>query len=268
MNPIRFGRTDRLLGRSLVGVFHAAEGAPSPTAVLLCPPFGQEAIRIHRFQRVLSERLARAGQATLRFDYFGTGDSAGDDLDGCVKRWRDDILQADTELRRLAACGEVVWVGARLGATLAMQAGTQAEKPPARIVAWEPVIDGRAYLHELAHEHVRAISSPYRAPVAPASDRPDGEALGFAMSAALIDEIACIDEGSVAAWSGPKAVIAHAGDGTLRQWSQGETAQGRPCAWHALPERFEWTAGEAMNTALVPQPALQCLLQVIQEPCT
>jgi hypothetical protein len=100
--------------------------------------------------------------------------------------------------------------------------------------------------------------------VSPAGDRPVGEALGFAMSSTLIDQIACIEDSDVSSWPGPIDVVAHADQGALRQWAERERARGHPCTWHALPDQFEWTAEEAMNTALVPQPALQCLLGVIQ----
>jgi hypothetical protein len=61
----------------------AQEGLDAPgAAVLLCNPFGQEAIRCHRAFRLLSARLASSGIPSLRFDYFGTGDSPGNDGEG------------------------------------------------------------------------------------------------------------------------------------------------------------------------------------------
>lgn len=265
MIPIRFGQAGPSSRQPLVGTFHPAQGAPGGGAVLLCPPLGQEAIRLHRFQRVLAERMARAGLAALRFDYFGTGDSEGDDFDGRLRRWCDDIAQADGELRRLSGCRQVIWAGARLGGTLAMLAAKQAAHPPERVVAWEPVIDGAAYLRALAHDHVEATRSPFRAPVPAAGDRPRGEALGFGMSADLIDEIARIDTGSVSAWRGPLCVVSPEGHEPLRRWIGAEQASGRRCDWRPMAEAFEWTAEEAMNTALVPQSAVLSLMRAVQE---
>ncbi len=69
---IHFGTS----GRELFGIYHAAEVvSPSRPAVLLCNPFGQEAVRAHRIYRILAERLARAGHNVMRFDYYATGDS-------------------------------------------------------------------------------------------------------------------------------------------------------------------------------------------------
>ena len=144
MIPIHFGRPDR----TLFGIYHEAT-EPAPTAVLLCPPFGQEAIRAHRLYRVLAERLARAGIAALRFDYYGTGDSLGDDLDGDLTGWQDDVLSAHRELVRRCQAKAVVWMGLRLGASLAALAARQAPAELARLVLCTPVVDGRAYLAQL-----------------------------------------------------------------------------------------------------------------------
>jgi alpha/beta superfamily hydrolase len=97
MTPFRFrgGRG------ALFGVLHEPEaGRPNRRAMLMCAPFGQEAIRSQRLFRVIAERLARAGCATLRFDHFGTGDSDGDERDASLAAWIADVPEADMELRR------------------------------------------------------------------------------------------------------------------------------------------------------------------------
>jgi hypothetical protein len=42
--------------------------------VVVCKPFGYEAICAHRSIRVFAEAAASLGAPTLRFDYAGTGD--------------------------------------------------------------------------------------------------------------------------------------------------------------------------------------------------
>ena len=55
-------------GDSVLGVYHPAEniaegtsGKNSPNAVVICPPFGQEAIRAHKCLLSLANRLEKKG---------------------------------------------------------------------------------------------------------------------------------------------------------------------------------------------------------------
>ena len=62
---------------SLFGWLHrAAGGKGSGLGLVLCNPFGYEAVCAHRGVRTLAEVAAARGVDALRFDYSGTGDSA------------------------------------------------------------------------------------------------------------------------------------------------------------------------------------------------
>ena len=77
------------------GWLHEGEPQGKPTAtrgVVLCQPFGREAMWVHKGWRVFAEALADSGAPTLRFDYAGTGDSAGESEDGeQMERWLRSI---------------------------------------------------------------------------------------------------------------------------------------------------------------------------------
>jgi alpha/beta superfamily hydrolase len=106
--PIRFGAAPR----ELSGVYHPARSEiERPGCVVLCNPFGQEAVRCHRMFRILAERLSTDGLSVLRFDYFGTGDSSGADDEGDIACWIDDILQADAEAVRRSGSTRSFWFG-------------------------------------------------------------------------------------------------------------------------------------------------------------
>lgn len=61
---------------SLIGHLHTPTGDARDLCAVICPvPFGYENICSHRSLRVLADQLARAGIASLRFDFPGTGDS-------------------------------------------------------------------------------------------------------------------------------------------------------------------------------------------------
>ncbi len=132
-------------GRELFGFYH-----PSPashgTAVVLCPPLGAEQIRCHRLYRQLAHGLADSGFPVLRFDYYGTGDSAGHSRDVDWMRCLADVATATTELRARSGAPRILAFGTRLGANAAL--GSIAAGL-AGVVAWDAVHDGGALVREL-----------------------------------------------------------------------------------------------------------------------
>ena len=119
-----------------------------PRAVLVCHPGPQEYRQCHFVVRQLAERLAERGAHVLRFDYRGTGDSAGDPQIGSLDRWADDVQEAVEELRALAGVSRVSVVGLRLGAAVACRAAARGTRIH-ELVLWDPVIRGARYLSRL-----------------------------------------------------------------------------------------------------------------------
>ncbi|HUA82016.1 MAG TPA: alpha/beta hydrolase [Dyella sp.] len=132
--------------RALFGLFHAPSAA-TRKAVLLCPPLGQDHIRCHRLYRQLAQALAAEGIAVLRFDYYGTGDSAGDSIDMDWQRCLADTAIAAGELRIRTGVDRLFAFGARLGGSIALASAAQAGF--AGVAAWDPVLDGRTYVERL-----------------------------------------------------------------------------------------------------------------------
>lgn len=189
--------------------------------VVLCNPFGYEAMCLHRCYRILAERIAAAGIPTLRFDYHGTGDSAGSDHDpDRLAAWTASISIAIEELRRRAEIKDVTLFGVRLGATLATLAGTE-RQDLAGLVLWSPYLTGRAFLREMrmmqsagaeqafasAEDDSASAASKRTDESAPtmkgsaangASKPPvrssaDEEAIGFLLSAPTVAELSKVD---------------------------------------------------------------------------
>jgi alpha-beta hydrolase superfamily lysophospholipase len=132
--------------RPLFGWVSRPAGGLARGGAVLCPPMGEEGRAAHRTFRRLAEELAAAGIVALRFDYDGTGDSAGlqDDPDR-VPGWLASIEAARQYLVDLGA-PTVAAVGMRLGATLA--ATRSASDPFSSLVLWDPCLSGRTFLRE------------------------------------------------------------------------------------------------------------------------
>jgi alpha-beta hydrolase superfamily lysophospholipase len=152
-------------------VYHPPTGvAARSAAVVLCNPAPQEYRQCHYLYRQLALRLADAGLHVLRFDYRGTGDSAGDTRDATLADWVTDIAEAATELRELSEVKEVGLVGIRLGAALAARA-VAGGLSVRDLVLWDPVVHGAPYLAQLrdVHDRIR-LDQPYPISDAPTRD--------------------------------------------------------------------------------------------------
>jgi pimeloyl-ACP methyl ester carboxylesterase len=146
MNPFYFGERSR----RLFGVYHDGSATDGPPrALVLCNSWGPEYINSHRTVRQAAIQLAAAGFHVLRFDYFGTGDSAGDLTDANVAMWEDDIRTALHEVMAMSGAARVGLVGLRFGAVLANRVALTNPVQVDRLLLWDPVLNGSAYVDEL-----------------------------------------------------------------------------------------------------------------------
>jgi alpha-beta hydrolase superfamily lysophospholipase len=166
--------------------------------VVLCKPFGYEALCGHRSLRTFASTAAELGIPTLRFDYQGTGDSADIDPNADqIEAWTRDIVHAATELRRRTGVTRICLMGFRLGALLAVQAARQCEAGALVLIA--PVLSGRRYLREvrtgeLAAAAAEAASTP-PSPKSPSSASTQGfmEVNGYPLSGATMSSLPRIE---------------------------------------------------------------------------
>ena len=145
MHAYFFGDSDK----QLYGVYEPPRSStPSDSAVLLCYPAGQEYMRSHWAFRQLTNQLCRAGYHCMRFDYFGSGDSAGTGIDASLQQWQADVSAGLVELRDNSGATKLSIAGCRFGATLASITPVNETKIE-RLILWDPVISGKSYISEL-----------------------------------------------------------------------------------------------------------------------
>jgi dienelactone hydrolase len=146
--PIWFGTADR----PCFGWLHCPDNGMARAGVLICPPIGYEYISSHRTLRTLAEQLEERGLVAFRFDYDGTGDSAGDHRDpDRLAAWLATIGHA-TDVLRSTGVPAVAATGMRLGATLAATAAVQGSAFDS-LVLWDPVWSGRIMMRQLRALH-------------------------------------------------------------------------------------------------------------------
>lgn len=187
--PLYFGPAER----PLFGMMHRPpSGAPAGgLGVVVCNPFGYEQICAHRSLRHLAERLALAGTPALRFDYDGTGDSAGSDWDPeRLLAWVKSVHHAIAAMIREPGVTEVALVGVRFGALVAAL-GALGQEAVRGVALVAPVVNGKAYMRELrALQRTLHLEEP-----PPSARKHEGveEAIGFVLTAETRNAVSAVD---------------------------------------------------------------------------
>jgi hypothetical protein len=253
MIPVRFGSASR----ELVGFYHPAVPGPvRQPAILICNPFGYEAVLGHRMLRLLADRIARQGCAVLRFDYFGTGDSPGDDESASLIGWAGDIGTAHRELAARSGNPNVSWLGLRLGASLCAIAATSLQLPLQNLLLWDPVLEGSAYLAALAkaHDSFLNIQRP------PGYDKEPEEAIGYPLTPAFRSELRGLNLPNLATLGVPRAlVILQEENEASQRWRGLLDRSSTRVEWRVSDAARSWNSDRAMNTAVVPADVLQTI---------
>jgi uncharacterized protein len=262
----RFG----LPAREMVGVHQTTRGDSPPRACyLLCRPMGQEAVRTAAVYRVLADRLAREGCASLRFDYHGTGDSPGEEVDQTLSGWVADTLEAHQQLTPGPGV-PVLWFGMGLGATLALRAALRAKVLPSRLVLWEPVLNGIEYARLLLEAHRAELTREFGVPwsrllktgkvVEPALP---GDILGFDIGQTLADELQQLKDVSLAPALRRGIPVTCAVQAELRP-SLASLEGNSLLRVHTVESRTNWMSSQAMGTAIVPPDLPRTLLSNLE----
>lgn len=129
----------------LFHILHPPRTAEAKGCVLYVPPFAEELNKSRRMVAEQARRLAAAGYAVLLPDLYGCGDSGGDLPDARWDGWLDDLrLCAETLCERFPA-PLYLW-GLRTGCLLAGALAQGLQVPPAGLVYWQPVSNGKLFL--------------------------------------------------------------------------------------------------------------------------
>jgi pimeloyl-ACP methyl ester carboxylesterase len=266
MTPFHFGSSND----ALFGIHQGAQAMPArDVGVVLCNPFGHEAIRAHRAYRQLAQLLSRARFHVLRFDYFATGDSAGEGEDATVERWLADIALAIDELKDMAGVGKIALVGLRLGGALAALLAPE-RRDVDHLVLWDPVVAGRDYLDELCQsqlEFLRAedivAQARHREIAALERDGAAGldQAIGFPLPERLKREIGAVDVAAGAALATRRIAVVVSDEDRQQSRLRERLERGRgTVTFDRVPGGGAWNSDAAMNSSLVPIEALQAIV--------
>lgn len=239
MTALMFGEAER----PLFGKFHHAAAARTPVAAVICPPIGEEGVRAFRPLKVLGDQLAASGVPTLRFDWYGTGDSSGDEAGLSQSSMADSLMYAHEEVGDMTGARKILWIGLRLGATVAGMAANLKPRGLSGLILWDPVTDVQQYFDDQQQAHAQLIEDSTGTKPMP------GEALGFSWPQSLISSFVGLESGVLG-----KTV-------KNRLW----IGEGAPSGFPSRidPDDGIWDSDKALNAYVVPGRTLSMIVEEV-----
>ncbi len=243
--------------RRLYAALHRPAQPTSRLAVLLVPPLLHELPRARRLLTEIASSFAAQGIPCLRFDFFGSGDSEGDGEQLDFESMRRDLDAAAHALR--------AWTGAARLGVLALRAGAlpvsswlEGGGDATRLVLWEPVLEGPAWLRELEHLDAAERASDKRYPLrrGAAVVPEDDQLMGYPASRQLRGDLA---DAEVACAGAPMRVpVWVASNGAM----EGLAVE----RWFPLPEDTPSIGGAArMDVSVFMTAGLQRVVDALAE---
>jgi len=234
--------------------------------VVLCHPHGQEYFYAFRAYRTLATGLAKRGFHVFRFDYFGTGDSAGDADQVSLHQWISDVVAVVDEARGLLGHLSVSLVGLRLGGTLAGIAASQCREVD-RLALWQPVINGTKYVATLQAHHQEWLQTRMtawsQAQLLPADD----ELLGSRFTQSLRTDLERTDLGSLTECPADNVLIVNQDDdGECGYLAERLRKLGAGVELKRVEDQMIWSMLPDMQWGLVPNRVLKTIITWLGSP--
>ncbi len=184
IEPLYFGQPDR----ALCGFWHAT-AVNQHDPLLICAPLLQDGIVSYRSLWVLAESLSTRGMPCLRFNWFGSGDSAGSSEQLRFESLLQDLKYADQEITRRMPARKTRRILAIRSAALPVLQYAAASDDPLELWLWEPELNGAELVTRWQAMHKSQLSEVGRYLEAkPLAD--DSECLGFKIDNVFLAQLA------------------------------------------------------------------------------
>ena len=181
-------------------------GQASRGGIVYLHPFAEELNKSRHVAAAQARAFAAFGYSVLQIDLFGCGDSSGDFADARWDIWHNDLHLACAWLAQRVDGPLTLW-GLRLGALLALDFASRAPLPVARLLLWQPELDGRRCIDRFLRLRLATGMLANGAPETPA-DPPAAraalaagqcvEVAGYLLAPALAQAIDGVDAAALA----------------------------------------------------------------------
>jgi exosortase A-associated hydrolase 2 len=132
-------------------------------AIIHIPAFAEEMNRSRRIVALQAQAFCNDGYTVLVLDLFGTGDSNGDFGEATWEIWLQNIDTAIDWLKQKGMHSIALW-GLRTGALLAMDFVNHRQNQIQGLIAWQPVLNGDAFVTQFLRLRVAAAIINSNAP--------------------------------------------------------------------------------------------------------
>ena len=201
----------------------------------------------------------------MRFDYFGTGDSAGESGEGDMAEWVANARTAAQELRASSGIDRLTLVGVRLGAAIALNVAST-DPLIDRLVLWDPVVSGSRYLDELEAVHARFVVDADRFPKkgAAVQNEDSDELVGMICPPAMRESIRGVDLKQMNANKAKGVSIIVTDDREEYRKLVSSLEKRTPdCSYHVVGDRIAWNNLAELGAVLMPHDLLRTMHQTL-----
>lgn len=247
--PLWLGEPDRQRYAAL----HRPAAAEAMRGVLLVAPLLHEQPRSRRFITEVASAFAAQGVAALRFDFFGSGDSAGAAGEMRLSTLHEDLRLAYDALRAHSGASKVAVLAWRAGALVAWEwlrhGGTASE-----LLMWEPIRGGSDWLDDLQRADAVERCSPdrYTSLCPTVADASDGQLMGYAVAPALRQAMAGLSMTATPPPAVPLWLIERAGS---QERDRAQVASAR--AWTLPDDAPRFGGSTRMDESLFMSPHME-----------
>lgn len=147
-------------GQQIFGILHRPVMIENPPIVVILHGFGSSKIGSNRAYVTLSTALAKAGIASFRFDFRGSGDSEGTLADITFEDLISDAVYVLKSLENFEGIDakRVAFFGASMGGTVAILAATRTHKVKT-LALWAPVASGELWFRDFLTAHPEHLNT-------------------------------------------------------------------------------------------------------------
>jgi pimeloyl-ACP methyl ester carboxylesterase len=244
----------------LYGRLYIPDAACSTTGIVIVGPIGYERLRRYREVVSLARDLAHQKYPVLYFDQRGEGESYGKFQDFNLTTRVDDITSAVCELQTHAEIDELVLIGIRLGAVLAVLGATKHQVK--RLVLCDPICNPASYAMDLIRGNI-ILQQQYLGEISKTTPAlrqhlKEGGTIsiyGFPMGYSLLEELEQIDiTPYLEKFTGKTALLHFAKTkGAVKKdivhWDQVLSTHGK-CDTICIESNFAWTEKKVLTSRL------------------